>query len=141
MAPGAAGTNHPAVLLHADLYREAGAVRPYMGIGGLACAARSTWHREEMGPWWSLARALPDSRFHLFGVKSLVFRQREALPAAVASADTGAWGGCFAKGRTPWKEAQQRGLSQDQYEVWEALPAYQRAIDGYLAQPKQLVML
>ena len=124
-------------LAHAAMYRDAGLVRPYMGIGSLC---RRTRVAEIIGIVRAISAVLPGTRFHLFGVKSQIFRQREALPASVESADSGAWNGMFGKGRDKWKHAQTRGLSQSQYEVWEALPRYRTSVEAALGGVKQLAL-
>lgn len=123
---------------HAAMYRQAGLVRPYMGIGSLC---RRTRIAEITAIVWALSAALPGTRFHLFGVKQAIFKQAEALPSSVASADSGAWNGMFGEGRYRWKEAQTRGLTQVQYELFEALPAYRARVDRALGQPKQMSLL
>ena len=120
---------------HAQGYRRAGLHRPYMGIGSLC---RRTRIAEISAIVRAMTEELPESRFHLFGVKSAVFQQRESLPAAVASADSGAWNGMFGQGRTKWKRYQAMGYTQARYEVDIALPHYQQRVDRALALPKQL---
>lgn len=119
---------------HARMYRDAQLATPLMGIGSLC---RRTRIADILAIVNALHDALPTTRFHLFGVKALIFRQRDALPACVFSADSGAWNGMFGKGRSAWKAAQKRGLTQVQYEVHEALPAYQARVQHALQQPKQ----
>lgn len=121
----------------AALYRKHGAVQPYMGIGSL-CARTDV--REIRDILRALTAELPDTSFHLFGVKSQILRHKDALPESVRSSDTGAFGGLFGRGRTLWKEAQAEGLSQDQYEIWRALPTYQQRVAQAVAKPKQHVM-
>lgn len=125
-------------LRHADLYQRAGLVRPYMGIGSLC---RRTRIAEITAIVRALSERLPGTKFHLFGVKSAIFRQRELLPHSVASADSAAWNGMFGQGRLIWKEAQARGLSQREFEVHEALPRYQAKVVRALRQPKQMTLL
>ncbi len=122
-------------LRHAAMYQAAGLVRPYMGIGSLC---RRTKIADITAIVVALSAALPGTRFHLFGVKMQIFKQRDLLPAAVASADSGAWNGMFGpEGRGRWKEAQGRGLTQAEYEIHEALPRYQGRITRALTMPKQ----
>lgn len=73
-------------------------------------------------------------------MKQAIFKQAEQLPACVASADSGAWNGMFGTGRQAWKAAQARGRTQVQFEVFDALPAYQQKVAGALARPKQHAM-
>lgn len=120
---------------HARMYTDAGLVQPYMGIGSLC---RRTHVAEITAIISTLHEALPDTRFHLFGVKAQIFRQDKALPRCVESADSGAWNGMFGDGRYQWKAAQARGMKQVQYEVWDALPAYQAKIEAALSGPKQM---
>lgn len=123
---------------HAALYRAAGLVRPYMGIGSLC---RRTKITEIQAIIHALAEALPETRFHLFGVKIGIFKHPDALPAGVASADSGAWNGNFGQDHDRWEEAQGRGLTQAEYEVREALPMYRAKLERAFATPKQLPLL
>lgn len=124
-------------LRHVDMYRAAGLVTPYMGIGSLC---RRTRIDEIQAIIHALTEALPGTRFHLFGVKMQIFKQADALPESVASADSGAWNGMFGPGRERWKSAQARGLTQAEYEVREALPAYRGKLTRAFETPKQLTM-
>jgi hypothetical protein len=113
---------------HARMYIDSGIASSYMGIGSLC-------RRTKIGEIRLIAESmhaiLPNTSFHLFGVKSQVFRFWTA-PSWVSTADTGAWGGMFGKDRSIWKDAQVRGLSQAQFEVREALPRYRRRVEGWL---------
>jgi hypothetical protein len=120
---------------HARMYRDAGAVRPYMGIGSLC---RRTSINDISSIIDAVTKELPTTVFHLFGVKTQIFRKTDALPSSVASADTGAWNSMFFSGRERWRDAHRRGLTQDQYELWEALPRYRAKVEHAFSQPKQM---
>lgn len=123
-------------LWHLERYREEGLLQPSMAIGSLC---RRTSIADIAAVVQALTNAAPPmTRFHLFGVKLLLFKQANKIPDSVVSADTAAWNGMFGAGRTKWKDAQrQRGISQREFES-EQLYVYKAKVDAALAGPKQL---
>lgn len=120
---------------HAQAYKAAGLVQPYMGIGSLC---RRSSIREIRAIVGTLADELPGVRFHLFGVALRLLTGRTALPPATLSLDSAAWNGRFGSDLPDFNaEMQARGWSQRETAIRWALPRYAAKVAGALAGTKQ----
>src|SRR5688572_18293067 len=106
-----------------------------MGIGSLC---RRTIVGDIQAIVAALARELPQSRFHLFGVKLGTFKDKDALHPQVASADTAAWNERFGKGIDVFNVVMaQRGWTQARTEIQWAVPHYMAKVTRAVRAPKQ----
>jgi hypothetical protein len=114
-------------------YGHASAFR--VGVGTLCRRASAAMIREVVD---AVAAELPAIPLHLWGVKLTYAKDRIAIPPAVASVDSAAWQGMFATGREAWKQS---GMSQAEYGLRVALPAYLDKFDAAVSGVKQLTLL
>lgn len=105
-----------------------------VGIGTLCQRADTRMIREVVKV---VAKPLPDSRFHLWGVKLDALKDKEVLPYQIISTDSGAWNGQFYTGIERWRAT---GLTRKRYEYGVALPEYIDRFDRALSTPRQHIM-
>lgn len=118
----------------AELYREAGLIRPYMGIGSL-CRRERDIERVVSNIGW----ALPDTRFHLFGVK-LNSLGSPIVRKYAASSDSAAWQWYDGKMRYVNRKVLLPGVSQRQYKFEIMLPRYLQKVRKRLMENSQLAL-
>lgn len=119
-----------------ELYRETGLLRPYMGVGSL-CRRESSVDPIVL----ALGRALPETRFHLFGIK-LNNLGSPIVRRFAASSDSGAWSwGDTGKGRF-WDHSNIPRTWQGsikQYKLQVVLPRYRQKVEQQLLKAERLL--
>ena len=121
---------------HARAYADCGMARPIMGIGSLC---RRTSAREVHDIVRAVAEVLPNTVFHLFGVKLQVITGDTLLHPAVAGMDSAAWNGRFGEDIPQFNaEMAARRWTQDETAIRWALSRYQARVDAALDRQMEL---
>jgi len=105
-----------------------------VGVGSL-CTRTSVEHIRQVCQ--VVAAELPGMPLHLWGVSLRAINSCVALPSQVVSTDSSCWNRLFGRQREGWRMS---GLSQRQWSITVALPAYLAAVDRAWSSPKQLVL-
>lgn len=120
-----------------DLRRTQG-VNFRVGIGTLCARADASMIHKIVG---AVSQELPDTPFHLWGVKLGALKSSLYLPQVI-SVDSAAWNGAFKSDLETARVNRLRfGLTKREYEFRYQLPAYLDKFNAAVNAPKQMRML